>query len=158
MLGAGVNVALGTDASDCANYQDMIRLMYLAAVLFKDYRYDATVMGAETAIEMATINGARALGLQEEIGSLEPNKKADVIVIDMSGPEWVPLYNPVQNLVYSASGSSVETVIVDGRIVMEQYEVKTVDQKQVLARCQELANAIVNRTGVHPDHTRWQVV
>ena len=158
MLGAGVNVALGTDASDCANYQDMIRLMYLAAVLFKDYRYDATVMGAETAIEMATINGARALGLQEEIGSLEPNKKADVIVIDMSGPEWVPLYNPVQNLVYSASGSSVETVIVDGRIVMEQYEVKTVDEKQVLARCQELANAIVNRTGVHPDHTRWQVV
>ncbi len=158
MLAAGVNVSLGTDASDCGNYQDMIRIMYLAAVLFKDYRYDASVMGAETAIEMATINGARALGLQNEIGSLEANKKADVIVIDMSGPEWVPLHNPVQNLVYSASGNSVETVIVDGRVVMEQREVKTVDEKQVLARCQELANAILTRTGVRPDYTRWQVI
>lgn len=158
MLSAGVNVSLGTDASDCANYQDMIRLMYLAGVLFKDYRFDADVMGAETAVEMATLNGARALGLEKEIGSLEPGKKADIIVIDMSKPEWIPLYNPVQNLVYSASGSSVQTVIVDGRIIMEDREVKTIDEEEVLTRCQYLAQGVLARSGVNPMHTKWKVV
>lgn len=158
MLSAGVNVSLGTDASDCANYQDMIRLMYLAAILFKDYRFDADVMGAETALEMATINGARALGLEREIGSLETGKKADVIIVDMTGPEWIPLYNPVQNLVYSASGSSVETVIIDGRVVMYRREVQTVDEQEVLARCQTLAQGVLARSGVPAMHTKWKVV
>ena len=158
MLNAGVNVALGTDASDCANYQDMIRVMYLAAVLFKDYRYDPNVMGAETAIEMATINGARALGMEDEIGSLEKGKKADIVVVDMKGADWIPRYNPIQNLVYSSSGNSVQTVIIDGRIVMEDREIKTVDEEKVLAKCQELGKGILQRSGVNPINTRWKVV
>lgn len=158
MLNAGVNVALGSDASDCANYQDMIRVMYLAAVLFKDYRYDPNVMGAETAIEMATINGARALGMEDEIGSLEKGKKADIVVVDMKGAEWIPRYNPIQNLIYSSSGNSVQTVIIDGRIVMEDREIKTLDEEKVLAECQELGKGILKRSGVNPLNTRWKVV
>ena len=157
MLSRGINVTLGTDASDCSNYQDMIRLMYLAAVLFKDYRFDADMMGAETAIEMATINGARALGLEKEIGSLEPGKKADLIVIDMKGPEWVPLYNPVQNLVYSASGNSVQTVIIDGRVVMDDRRIVTVDEREVLTRCQTLAEGVLARSGVGAICSRWNI-
>ncbi len=158
MIDAGVNVVLATDGSDCANYQDMIRVMYLAAVLFKDYRYDANVMGAETAIEMATINGARALGMEDEIGSLEIGKTADVIIVDMKEADWIPLYNPIQNLIYSSSGSSVQTVIIDGNIVMENREIKTVDEEEVLSKCQELTKGILERSGVNPVHTRWKVV
>lgn len=84
-------------------YADMIP-MYLAAVLPKDYRNDAGISCAEDAIEMATINGAKAIGMDKEIGSLEPGKKADVIVINMRGPQWYPNFSEVQNLVYSASG------------------------------------------------------
>src|SRR6266478_1069873 len=86
MLEAGVNVALGTDAGDCANFMDMVRAMYLAALLFKDIRFDPRVMGAEVALEMATIRGARALGLEHEIGSLEPGKKADLVLFDATRP------------------------------------------------------------------------
>lgn len=159
MLNRGVNVGLGTDAVDCASYHDMIRVMYLAAVVFKDFRFDSGVMGAETAIEMATINGAKALGMEQEIGSLEKGKKADVIMLDMGGVEWIPVHNPIQNLIYSGTGHSVQTVIIDGRIVMEDREIKTVDEEKTLAECQKTSAAMLKKAGVNPMHTlRWKVV
>jgi cytosine/adenosine deaminase-related metal-dependent hydrolase len=158
MLKAGVNVSLGTDAGDCANYQDMLRVMYLGAVLFKDLRMDPRVMGAETAIEMATIHGARALGMEKDIGSLEIGKKADIVVVDMTGADWIPRYNPIQNLIYSASGSSVETVIIDGKIVMEHREIKTVDEQTILRKCQDLSKEVLRRSGVTAIHTPWKVI
>lgn len=90
-------------------------------------------MGAETAIEMATINGARTMGLEKEIGSLEVGKKADITIFDTRRPEWRPLHNEIQSLVYSATGDSVETVIIDGRIVMEKRKVLTADEDEILA-------------------------
>ena len=84
---------------------DIVRAMYLAALLFKDIRFDPRVMGAEVALEMATIRGARALGLKHEIGSLEPGKKADLVLFDADTPQWQPLYCKPYNLVYSASGT-----------------------------------------------------
>lgn len=159
MLNRGVNVGLGTDAVDCASYHDMIRVMYLAAVIYKDHRFDANVMGAETAIEMATINGARALGMENEIGSLETGKKADVILVDMHSAEWIPVHNPIQNLIYSASGSSVRTVIVDGRIIMEDREMRMVDESKILDECQRTSTDLIRKCGVNPIHTlRWKVV
>ncbi|WP_410971869.1 amidohydrolase family protein, partial [Salmonella sp. SAL4445] len=91
-------------------------LMYLAAVVFKDARLDVRVMPAERVLEMATIRGAEALRLEASIGSLEPGKRADLVLYDLDTPEWRPLLNPVNNLVYAASGASVRTVIVDGRV------------------------------------------
>src|SRR3989442_12590158 len=134
MLEAGVNVALGTDAGDCANFMDMVRAMYLAALLFKDIRFDPGVMGAETALEMATINGAKALGMADEIGSLEPGKKADGVLFDADTPEWQPLYCEPYNLVYSAAGGSGDTVTLDGKSVMEHPAVKTLHEGQGIAR------------------------
>jgi cytosine/adenosine deaminase-related metal-dependent hydrolase len=158
MLNAGVNVCLGSDVSDGGSYHDMIRITYLVAVLFKDYRFDPGVIPAETAIEMATINGARALGLEDEIGSLEKGKKADIILISMEGPEWIPRYNPIQNLVYSSSGSSVKTAIIDGKIVMEDREIKTVDEAKILSSCQALSRRILQQNGINPINTFWRVV
>jgi len=145
MVEHGVNVAIGSDASDCSNYADMIRTMYLAAVLPKDYRNDAAISSAEQAIEMATVNGARAIGMEKEIGSLEPGKRADVIVINMRNPAWYPNFSEVQNLVYSASGDAVETVYVNGRLIMEDRKILTVDEEKIMDRCAELGEAILKR-------------
>jgi cytosine/adenosine deaminase-related metal-dependent hydrolase len=148
MMEHGVNVAIGSDAADCSNYADMIRTMYLAAALPKDYRNDADLSSAEQAIEMATINGAKAIGMDKEIGSLEPGKKADVIVINMRRPEWYPNYSEVQNLVYSASGDAVETVYVDGKLIMENRKLLTVNEDEIMDRCAILGDGILRRSGV----------
>jgi 5-methylthioadenosine/S-adenosylhomocysteine deaminase len=157
MLEHGVNVGVGGDASDCSNFADMVRVMYLAAVLPKDYRNDPGISAAETAIEMATINGAKALGMADEIGSLEPEKRADVIIINMWSPEWIPNYSEVQNLVYSADGRSVETIYVNGRLIMENRKVLTVDENEVITRCMELSEKLLQRAGVGVPG-RWPIL
>ncbi len=157
MLEHGVNVGVGADASDCSNFADMIRVMYLAAVLPKDYRNDPGISAAETAIEMATINGAKALGMADAIGSLEPGKRADIIILNMWSPEWIPNYSEVQNLVYSADGRSVETVYVNGRLIMDDRKVLTVDENEVIARCMALSEKLLERTGVRVPG-RWPIL
>src|SRR5215204_285735 len=157
MLEHGVNVGVGGDASDCSNFADMIRVMYLAAVLPKDYRNDPGISAAETAIEMATINGAKALGMEKEIGSLVAGKRADVILLNMWRPEWIPNYSEVQNLVYSADGRSVETVYVNGRLIMDNRKVLTVDEDEVIERCMTLSDQLLQRTGVSVPG-RWPIL
>jgi 5-methylthioadenosine/S-adenosylhomocysteine deaminase len=157
MMKSGINVALGTDAGDCANFMDIVRALYLAATLYKDMRFDPGLMGAELALEMATIHGARALGMQDEIGSLEPGKKADIVLFNADTPQWQPLYCEPYNLVYSASGDSADTVIVDGKVLMEKREVKTIDEREVIERIKELSKGVEQRSGVKPP-TRWPIL
>ena len=133
MMNAGVTVALGSDAPDCSNHHDMLRVLNLEVLIYKDLRHDVSAMSAEKVIEMATIHGAKAMGLEKEIGSLEKGKRADLIIFDTTGPEWVPMHNEIQNLVYSATGSSVETVIIDGNIVVENKTLK--DNGRVESPC-----------------------
>ncbi len=157
MLDAGIPVAIGSDASDCSNYHDMVRIMYLAAVLHKDLRYDPEIMGAEKAIEMATINGAKTMGLEDEIGSLEIGKKADILLLDTRRPEWRPLHNEIYNLVYSASGESVDTVIIDGKIVMEKRKVLTIDEGEILDGLDETTRDMQTRIKA-PLVSAWKFV
>ena len=96
---------------------------------------------------MGTINGAKALLLERQTGSLEPGKKADLVLFDALRADWVPVLNPVANLVLSASGDSADTVIVDGKIVLEKGRMTTVDEEQVLRQAQERAEAITERVG-----------
>jgi cytosine/adenosine deaminase-related metal-dependent hydrolase len=157
MMKSGVNVGIGTDAGDCANFMDIVRVLYLAATLYKDIRFDPQIMGAEVALEMATIHGARALGMEKEIGSLEPGKKADIVLFNADTPQWQPLYCEPYNLVYSASGDSVDTVIVDGKIVMEKREVKSINESEVIEKIKILAKGVEKRSGVKPP-TRWPII
>ena len=157
MLDAGVNVALGTDAGDCANFMDMVRAMHLAAVLFKDIRHDPTVMGVETALEMATLNGARALGLQDEIGSIEVGKRADLVMFDSDRPEWQPLYCEPYNLVLSATGTSADTVLVNGEPILESGVLSTIDEAEVIDRIKASAERMVRESG-RTGPTSWPVV
>lgn len=157
MLQKGICVSLGTDAGNNSNLIETQRSMYLAAVLYKDARQSTSVVPAETALELATLNGARALGLDHEIGSLEVGKKADLVLFDTKRPEWRSLFNPVNTLVYNADGRSVHTVIVDGKIVVDAYKTRYVDEGELIEKVQAIGEQLLARTGVQFP-TRWPVV
>jgi len=148
MINAGITVALGTDSASAGGYLDMVRVMYLGACVHKDAYADATLMGAYKALEMATIDGARACLWEDEIGSLEAGKRADITLVDMSGIEWHPGRHPVTNLVYSATGRSVDTVIIDGHIVMRKRVLLTVDEERLKHQLVEASGAWRQRAGV----------
>jgi cytosine/adenosine deaminase-related metal-dependent hydrolase len=157
MVARGICVSLGTDAGNNSNLLETLRSMYLVAVLYKDARGTTDVVPAELALELATLHGARALGLEAEIGSLEVGKKADMVLFDTRRPEWRTLFNPVNTLVYSADGRSVHTVIVDGRVVVENGQACYVDEWELIRRVQTLGENLLKRTGVH-FAPRWPVV
>lgn len=157
MVAKGVNVAIGTDGNNASNYSDLMRATYLVAGLFKDARQDPQMFPAEKAYEMATLGGATALRLQDEIGSLEPGKRADLVLHDTDRPEWRPLLNVVNQLVWSADGRGVHTVLVDGRIVVEDYRCTTIDQDRLWREAQAAGEAITARSGL-PDQAKWPVI
>jgi len=157
MLASGVNVTLGCDGGPSNNSYDLIREMKLAAVIHKGRTLDPLVVPAETVLEMATINGARALGLEDEIGSLEVGKKADFVVLNLDRPGLVPSPNPVSTLVYAAMGSDVETVVVDGRVVVEGGRLVTLDEEAVIAEARRCAVEVYARAGVSIA-PRWPVM
>ncbi len=157
MLQKGVTVGLGTDAGNNSNLIETMRSMYLASVLYKDGRQDVGMIPAETALEMATIQGAKALGLGEEVGSIEVGKKADLVLFDTKRPEWRTIFNPVNNLVYNADGRSVHTVIVDGKVVVEDHNPLFVDEWELIQRVQRIGQGLMERTGVNFP-SRWPIV
>ena len=157
LLDAGVNVALGTDAANNSNLIETMRSMYLAAILYKDGREDVSMIPAETAVELATISGAQALGMGGKIGSIEPGKRADLVLFDTRRPEWRTLFNPVNNLVYSADGRSVHTVIVDGKIVVRDHKPTFVDEWALIQEVQSFGADMMRRAGVE-FAPRWPVV
>jgi 5-methylthioadenosine/S-adenosylhomocysteine deaminase len=157
MRAKGVTVCLGCDGVNSGDHKDMFRSMYLAATLPKDAKLDPQAITAEEVIEMATLAGYRATAWESELGALEPGKKADLILIDTDRPEWVPTYNYVYSLVYTASGDSVDTSIVDGRILMENRRLTTIDLEEVHAHCRALAPKLAARAKVKPQ-SRWPVI
>jgi cytosine/adenosine deaminase-related metal-dependent hydrolase len=158
MLEAGIPVAIGSDASDCSNYHDMVRIMYLAAVLYKTIRHDPEIMGAEQAIEMATINGAKTLGMENEIGSLEVGKKADMVIFDANRLEWRPLYNEVQNLVYSSTGNSVESVIINGKLIVDKSKVLTINEEEILSEAHQIEKDLKTRLKIPTACSPWKFI
>jgi len=157
MAMAGINVAIGTDGNNAANYSDMMRATYLVAGLFKDARQDPQMFPAETAYEMATLGGAKALRMDDHIGSLEVGKHADIVLHDTERPEWRPLLNVMNQLVWSADGRGVHTVVVDGRTVVEDGRMVTVDEQRLYAAAQQAGEAITTRSGL-PDKAKFPVL
>ncbi|MCZ7573282.1 MAG: amidohydrolase [Ardenticatenaceae bacterium] len=159
MLREGITIGIGCDSVNSSFTHDMVRAMQLAVGLIRDQSMDPAIATSETAVELATLGGAKVLGLEDEIGSLEAGKRADVILFDTDRPEWLPLYNPIHNLVWSASGDSVDTVIVDGKILMEKRELKTIDEERVIAEVQACRAGVIERAKPYVSlHQRWKVV
>ena len=148
MLEAGITAGIGTDAGNNSNLVETNRAMYLIAVLYKDARRSTTTITAETALELATISGAKTLGLGDEIGSIEQGKKADLALYDTRSAEWATLFNPVNSLVYNADGRSVHTVLVDGRVVVENHTPLFVDEQALIAEVQAVGESMLARTGL----------
>ena len=157
MLEAGITVGIGTDAGNNSNLIETNRAMYLIAVLYKDARRSTTAITAETALELATISGAKALGLGDEIGSIEQGKKADLALYDTRRAEWATLFNPVNSLVYNADGRSVHTVVVDGRVVVEDHTPLFVDEQALIEEVQAVGESMLARTGLSFPST-WPIV
>ncbi len=145
MLKADVNVALGTDGSSSNNNLNMFEEIHLASIINKAVNKDAVSVPAIDALKMATINGAKALDWNNEIGSIEIGKKADIILIDMNKPHLYPLHNIISLLAYSVQGSDVDTVIVDGKILMENREMKTIDVEKVMYNTEKIAQDLISR-------------
>ncbi len=134
LLKAGVNVAIGTDGAASNNDLDLFSEVKTAALLAKAVAGDATALGAHTALRMATLNGAKALGLEEQIGSLEIGKFADVIAIDLAELAMQPVYNPASQLVYTHSGQAVTHVWVEGRCLLKNRELLTLNEREILGK------------------------
>ena len=154
MVQAGINVSIGTDGNNASNYSDLHRATYLVAGLFKDGRQDPQMFPAEMAYEMATLGGARTMLMQDQIGSLEPGKKADIVLHDTDRPEWRPLLNVINQLVWSADGRGVYSVWVDGLQVVDAGRMTTIDESALYAAAQSAGEAITIRSGL-PDKAKF---
>jgi len=164
MLERGVTVGLGTDSVATNDSLDLFQAMKICALIHKVNVGSSAAMTAEKALEMSTIDSAKALGLDSEVGSLEPGKRADVILLDMDAPGMVPSFNPVKNLVYGlGGGGAVDTVIVDGETVMEGRTIRTMDEGQVYRRAEEAGRDLLRRLGrlgqdsSHVDISPWKL-
>lgn len=132
MLELGIDVGLGTDGAASNNTLDLFSDMRACALLHKVNNFDPTAVSAKDVVKMATSGGAKVLGLEKEIGSLEAGKKADIITVNLDKPHLTPVFNPYSHLVYCVGGEDVENVIVNGKIIMKNREVKTLDQEKIL--------------------------
>ena len=144
MLKANVNVALGTDGAASNNNLDMLEEARLAAILAKGTTGDSTVVPAEEAFKMATVNGAKALGYND-LGSISLNQKADIVLYDMHKPWWYPRNNRVSLLIYAANSSDVDTVLINGKILMKRGEMLTIDTEKVYAEAKIQAKKLTGK-------------
>lgn len=142
MLAEGICVALGTDGASSNNNMDMLEETALAALLHKVDSYDSLAIPAATSLKMATEYGANALSLTN-VGRLEMGAKADIVLFSMKGTKWTPRNNLVSLLIYSANSSSVDTVLVDGTVLMEHRELKTLDEERILFEAQRSAERLI---------------
>jgi len=157
MLREGVNVGLGCDGGPSNDNYDMVEEMKIAALGQALINGDPKAITAEQVIEMATINGAKAIGLSKEIGSIEVGKKADIILIDYWKPHLIPMLNPVTHIVYAAQGQDIDTVIVDGKIIMKNRKILTVNEEKILEEAEKRGYEVIERTGIEPI-IHWPII
>ena len=141
----GVNIAFGTDSSASNWSSNVLEQLSHGALIQKLHHLDPTVIKADQILHMATIGGARALGMEHQIGSLEGGKKADIITIDLRQPHLQPVRDPVSMVVYGASGTDVSTVIVDGQIILNKKEFTILDQDTILKEAAQTAMELESR-------------
>jgi 5-methylthioadenosine/S-adenosylhomocysteine deaminase len=147
MFQAGIAVGLGTDGASSNNTLDMFETMKVCALLHKAHRWDPTILNAQKVLDLATIDGARALRVESEIGSIEAGKRADIVLINGKKPNMIPIHGMdtvVSDLVYSVSSGNADTTIVDGNVLMQNREIKSLNVDEILSRAQESALQMVS--------------
>ena len=159
MIKKGVTVSIGCDSTAGSNTLDMFRAMWITSMVHKEMYLDSTLIPPEESLEMATVKAARCLLWEDEIGSLEKGKKADLILVDQNKSNMIPMhdFSIIPNLVYSCDGSNVETVIINGKTVMKDKELLTIDEERVLETAQKTAESIINRIKEYKLKPLWSV-
>ena len=157
MVERGINIALGSDAGTYSDFLDVGRQAYLAATIHKEAKASLPAISAHQALEMATLNGAKSLGIDYETGSLEVGKKADIVIHSRDRPEWHPGLDPVNTLIFSAQSTGVESVLVDGEVILEKGRLTGVDEEREFANIDRAARRLFERIDFHPEHP-WPVV
>ncbi len=147
LLDQGVPVGLGTDGCASNNNLDLLQEIDTAAKLQKVHRLDPTALPAPMALDLATRGSAKVLGLEQEVGALMPGLKADLVIIDLDQPHLTPIYDPYSHLVYAATGADVQTVLVHGRVLVQDRRLLSFDLEETLARARELARSLRNNCG-----------
>ncbi|MBO4914907.1 MAG: amidohydrolase [Oscillospiraceae bacterium] len=141
-LEAGINVCLGTDGCGSNNCLNMFQEMNAAALVYKGSNRQAQCVGAADVLKMATVNGAKAIGREGELGTIKEGAIADMILIDLNQPQFIPANSIISGLVYSSNGSEVDTVLVDGRVLMKNRRLTTIDEEQVYGECRRIAERL----------------
>jgi 5-methylthioadenosine/S-adenosylhomocysteine deaminase len=154
MVERGVNVGLGCDSGNYSDAFDIAHQAYLAATIHREARGGTPVVSAAQAFGMATMGGARAMGISSLVGSIEPGKRADIVVHDGQRPEWHPLHDPIASLIYAARSSSVRDVIIDGRLVLEGGAFTTIDEEAAYRSIDHHALDLSRRMGWESFATR----
>jgi cytosine/adenosine deaminase-related metal-dependent hydrolase len=158
MLEAGVNVALGCDSTPTNTNMDLLRDLRVTAQVARARAVSPLVMAGETVLEMGTLNGAKAMGIAPEVGSIEVGKKADFIIINTDVPHLTPVWNPVASVVFGAQGSDVETVVVDGQILMRERKVLTLDEDEILDDVRKRFDDVAQLAGVNDIGPNWPIL
>ena len=148
MIERGIKVSLGSDSATAGRFLDLVRCMYLAACAHRDAYASPEVMGAYKAIEMATVDGACACLCHHEIGSLVRGKQADITIVDMGDIDWKPCRDPIRSLVYTANGTSVDTVLVAGRVLMRHRQMTMIDERWLKRELEQVAASLIARAGI----------
>lgn len=157
MVDRGICVSLGVDSANSSDHSNMLRLIHLVVQIYKDFHMDQSVFPAETVLEMATLRGAEALLMEKSIGSIEPGKKADIVLFNRNHPEWHPLLNIANNLAYAVTDRSIDRVFVAGKLVLDQGKVVGIDENKVYEKVDELSPRLLERAQVIPK-SRWPLV
>ncbi len=157
MLEAGVNVAIGCDGAPTNANMDVLRDLRIACHTARMRSGTRLAFGPETALEMATINGARALGIEADVGSLEVGKKADFISINTDAPHLQPVWNPVATAVFAAQGGDVDTVVINGRVIMRNRHVLTMNEEEILDDVRGRFRDVASRSGVEGLTPEWPI-
>jgi len=145
MIEKGITVSLGTDSPCSNNTADMFEVMKVAALLHKGVNNNPTLMPAERVLEMATLEGAKALSWESEIGSIEVGKKADLTIVEFRKPHLKPLYNEASHLVYAAKASDVDTVIINGRIMIENRKLATLNCNRIMREVEKAKDNLFDK-------------
>lgn len=158
MLRAGVNVALGVDSTPSNSNMDLLRDLRTACHAARITHKTRMVMPSETVLEMATLNGAKAMGFGEEVGSIEAGKRADFIIINTDSPNLTPVWNPVASVVFASQGSDVDTVVIDGKIIMRSRKMQTMDEEAILEDVRRRYREVAKRAGIDDIGPTWPVL
>jgi cytosine/adenosine deaminase-related metal-dependent hydrolase len=154
MVEKGICVSLGADSANGSDHLNLLRIMGVVASLYKDIHMRQSVFPAETVLEMVTLRAAEALLMEKKIGSIEPGKKADLVLFDRDHPEWRPLLNLANTLVYSASDRSIDSVFIGGRRVLEKGKIVGLDEQRIYAKAEELSRKLLQRAHL-PVPSKW---